>query len=241
MIGLQRILIVACTARKSTVPELIPAIERYDGPVFRVLRKYRKQYPEQLPDIYILSAKYGLIASSYEISNYDMRLTPDRAALLNPTVLNDLSCVFRSSHFGYMCICITRDYGLMIEGWESAIPDNVAVKIIQGTPGQKLSKLYEWLYQEASPAHHISPSGSTRIRGIDLRLSADQVLDLIREKLAQGDNRATACHAWCVRIDGQTVAPKWIVSQISGLPVSAFGGSEARRVLEQLGLSVTRV
>jgi len=41
-------------------------------------------------------------------------------------------------------------------------------------------------------------------------------------------------------VDSQRVAVKWRVSQITELPVSAFGSDEAQRFLGQLGIEVMR-
>jgi ABC-type multidrug transport system ATPase subunit len=44
-----------------------------------------------------------------------------------------------------------------------------------------------------------------------------------------------------VLLDGQPVAPKWLVSQLTGLPTSDFDASAARRVLLALGIDVEHV
>jgi cytoplasmic iron level regulating protein YaaA (DUF328/UPF0246 family) len=84
---MNRLLIVACSARKKRLPELAPAIERYDGPLFRVLRKFLRENLYQAPEILILSAKFGLIGPSELIPEYDCRLTADGAKQLRTTVL----------------------------------------------------------------------------------------------------------------------------------------------------------
>ena len=74
------LLIVACSQRKRSDPYLLPAIERYDGGNFRVLRKaMREGYWPQNMDVLILSAKYGLINASTFIADYDQRMNRERA------------------------------------------------------------------------------------------------------------------------------------------------------------------
>jgi hypothetical protein len=60
-----RLLILSCSQRKRPDAILLPALERYDGPMFRVLRKFLRENPskELHPDVYILSAQFGLISA----------------------------------------------------------------------------------------------------------------------------------------------------------------------------------
>ena len=55
----KRLLLLSCSQRKRPDPGLLPAIERYDGPQYQVLRTFIREYPaeSQLSDTYILSAK----------------------------------------------------------------------------------------------------------------------------------------------------------------------------------------
>jgi Family of unknown function (DUF6884) len=84
----QCLLLLACTATKRPDPSPLPALQRYDGPSFRTLRKWRTVYPggaKQL-DILILSARLGLIAADALIENYDQRMTQQQAVALQPAV-----------------------------------------------------------------------------------------------------------------------------------------------------------
>ena len=56
-----RLLIMACSARKRATEDLLPAIDRYDGPAFRVLRKYLSHAERPGLTVMILSAKYCLL------------------------------------------------------------------------------------------------------------------------------------------------------------------------------------
>jgi hypothetical protein len=57
---------------------------------------------------------------------------------------------------------------------------------------------------------------------------------LLSKRVGVNSSRLT----WYVAVGGQRVGPKWLVSQVTGLPVSAFHTDEARRVLQQLGVEV---
>jgi len=74
----KRLLILSCSQRKRPDPGLLPAIERYDGPVFQVVRRYLREQPagsKQL-DVFILSARYGLIPLAGHEQILPPNLTP---------------------------------------------------------------------------------------------------------------------------------------------------------------------
>lgn len=77
----KQLLILGCSQTKRQVSGLLPAIDRYDGSHYRVLRNYlhNKQWPDNL-SIAILSAKYGLIGGFANIENYDERMSSAKAS-----------------------------------------------------------------------------------------------------------------------------------------------------------------
>jgi hypothetical protein len=50
----RQLLVLSCSQRKLPNPEPLPALERYDGPAFRVLRKFLRESPSkaQILDIF---------------------------------------------------------------------------------------------------------------------------------------------------------------------------------------------
>jgi cytoplasmic iron level regulating protein YaaA (DUF328/UPF0246 family) len=83
-----RFLILACTATKRHEVRLLPAIYRYCGPSFRVLRRWLSDHPEAATrlDVSILSAEFGLIPAIQPIPDYDRRMTAARAVELRAQV-----------------------------------------------------------------------------------------------------------------------------------------------------------
>ena len=71
-----RLLVIACSARKKAGPDWMPAIDRYDGPLWQTLRTIEQ--PETLV-VMALSAKYGLFRSWLAIDLYDECLSIDLA------------------------------------------------------------------------------------------------------------------------------------------------------------------
>ena len=72
-----RLLILACSATKSSSPGWTAAIDRYDGPLWQTLRTIAPD--RQHTKVAVLSARYGFIDSRSPIEHYDSRLTKDLA------------------------------------------------------------------------------------------------------------------------------------------------------------------
>ena len=68
-----------------------------------------------------------------------------------------------------------------------------------------------------------------------------QVFDIARCALANRQGDPTNYLSWYILVDGQRLAPKWLVSQLTGLQVSTFQAREARNVLQHLGIGVHHV
>lgn len=142
---MNRLLLVACSQRKKPARVQLPAIERYDGPAFRVLRKFLRERRGPLPRILILSGKYGLIDAGTRIRDYDFRMTPSTAEELRPVVLKRLRKVLLVSRIQSVGLCMGRDYRQAVEGLEAQLPQGATVEVIGGGLGQRLTRLVEWL------------------------------------------------------------------------------------------------
>ena len=238
-----RLLILSCSQRKHSSPSLLPALERYDGPAFRVINKFMRVCPfeAQFLDIYILSAKFGLIPSSQLIPNYDHRMTLQKVRELQLPTLTELKKILVDRQYDELFISMGKDYLRVLAGYESLIPANLKVIISTGVMGRKQADLCNWLHRDSlvSPDNHmeIIQQGKTYIRDVKISLTPNQVMDVARLAIAEEQN-IPKYQVWYVQVDDQQVSPKWLVSKLTGLPVSAFHTNEARRVLQQLGIEV---
>ena len=245
---MSKLIILACSRRKSKERHPMPAIERYDGPMFMRLRRYLAHSNDKAR-VLVLSAEYGLIEGERLIPYYDCRMTSQRAQTLRPQVTAALRRVMTGSageakirrdvflNLGRMYMEAVRDaYDLM------AREHNVTCA--KGSPGRRLTQMHTWLYGAPPPplressAHSHSRKGKVRLRGVQIDLSADQVMKVAREALLSEQAGASGELTWYVVVNERRVGPKWIVSQVTGLPVSSFHTDEARRVLRQLGIDV---
>ena len=141
------LLIVGCSQRKRPDPGLLPAIERYDGVNFRVLRKARREgyWPENL-DVLILSAKYGLLRSDTPIEDYDQRMTRGQALALQPVVSADLDAHLTQVKYCEVFINLGQTYLLALAESKKIADLRDRVAYASGGIGEKMSQMKQWLY-----------------------------------------------------------------------------------------------
>ncbi len=238
---MRHLLILACSQRKRSDAHSLPAIERYDGPTFRLLRRFLRKQPSPPLDIYILSAKFGLIPSDYLIPNYDQRMTKMRSRQLQPEVIAKFEDILSAKSYQKLCICLGRDYFLALDKYDMLIKSGLAVRVATGSLGKKLATLHDWLYgkpSELAIKQAVVPQGKASLKGIEVVLKPGEVLDLARQALVEGKGNPGCYQSWYVLVGDRRVSPKWVVSLLTGLPVSDFHSSAARRMLQQLGIPV---
>ncbi|MGI8689375.1 MAG: DUF6884 domain-containing protein [Thermomicrobiales bacterium] len=242
--GATSLLLVACSERKRQTPGLLPAIERYDGPVFRLIRRFLR-HQKATPIIAILSAEFGLIPSTYAIPYYNRRMTVERAEILRPGVDRALGQIMQIRPVSEVFVSMGRVYQQALPVFAAATLAQLHLHVATGTMGYHLAALHDWLYGRPPEFHAREHSADARqgvqMHGISISLTGAQAMAIAHKALATGLGNPCAFQAWYVRVDDQRVAPKWLVSQLTGLPVGSFTTDEARRVLARLGIEVQRV
>jgi hypothetical protein len=144
--------VLGCSQTKREAPGLLPAIDRYDGSPYRVLRSYlrEREWPSNL-SVAILSAKYGLVGGFTSIASYDERMTPLKATELAPQcslTLSTWATEHNSIHFS-----LGKDY---LPAVAPAIERDLKGKaeVFGGPIGMKLSQIKGLLEQTGAPARH---------------------------------------------------------------------------------------
>lgn len=242
----RRLLLLSCSRHKRRTRKPLPAVERYDGPAFRVLRRYLEQQRNGRPDVFILSAKWGLISGDTLLPYYDQRMTRRRARELRERMRTQLRGIL-TPRPREVFILVSESYFQLIDIGELSRIAGGEIHAVRGGRGRKLSALYDWLYDAPPPEPEGARRSLTRgrekirLRGAEIECDRKQVLALARQALRREAKVATRVHSWYVQLGRSRVSPKWLVSKISGLPVSAFVTDDARRVLAQLGVEVRRV
>lgn len=253
----QRLLVLGCSRRQRPDPSPLPAIARYDGPSFRVLRRYLRQTGPVAHDlsVFVFSAEHGLIPGSLPILPYNRTMTVQRAHELQPEVAQRVAAhAAQAGRAGQsapvdLLISCTRAYLPALAGLSEYLPAGSTVQVAPVRPGERLSCLHDWLHGRpplvaGQPSPMAAPSEhpvAVRLRGVQVTLSARDLLALAREAFAEQPAATRAPTTWAVDLDGSLVSPKWLVSLGFGLPRSAFGASEALRVLASLGITARRL
>jgi|ERR671915_199422 hypothetical protein len=140
-----KLLVLSCSQLKRSNLGALPAIDRYDGVAFRLLRKVRREghWPQNL-DVFVLSAKYGLITDSTIIFNYDQRMTKERASELKEEALQ----LLREYRQHYVCneiyVNVGKDYWKALRGIDEIFTGALVIHA-RGRIGERLAQLKHWI------------------------------------------------------------------------------------------------
>jgi len=141
-----RAVILSCGQRKIRSDALLPAVERYDGPYYRVLRKYLRRNDAAPTLVWIVSAEFGLIEGSRHIPFYDRRMTQERARQLAPSIASCFSEMWRAHPIESVLVNLSADYAIAVDPCLDAIDDAVIVERTSGGIGTRSGQLRRWLY-----------------------------------------------------------------------------------------------
>ena len=145
------LLIMTCSQRKRSAPELLPALERYDGIFFRILRKaLRERHWSDTLKVLIISAKYGLLELDTVIENYDLRMTIGQAKQLQPVVAPLLIKRVTALAYTEIFLNVGKTYYEAIEGWNTALPHDTTVIYASGGIGQRAQQMRHWLVEKTT-------------------------------------------------------------------------------------------
>ena len=247
----RRLLVLTCSARKRSGAELLPALERYDGPPWQVLRSVLREQPLLVSDVdtYVLSAAYGLISANAMIPWYDQTMTEKRADELHHTTLQHLCALLNHSGYDQCCLGLSQLYLRALVGWQVCVSTTIQVTVANGALGEKLGQVKSWLLSETRTptipptrlAAPMNPRGRAIVAGVSIEGSREDVFEIARAGLRDAAEGIQRYRDWYVLVDGQPVAPKWLISKLTGRSTSEFSADAARRGLLALGVDVEHV
>jgi hypothetical protein len=151
---MRRLLVISCSQRKHLDPPLMPAIDRYDGPAFRVLRRFVREHPEHAPEVWIMSAKCGLLAGGSQIPFYNQPMDAMRAKELRPLVAADFGRILSTG--AWSRICLGKQYLTAFSGGAVIIRKDTNIQYLCGGLGKRLSLLFLWLREVPCGSEHWS-------------------------------------------------------------------------------------
>ena len=143
-----RLLILSCSKAKSSNGGRIPALARYDGPAFRVLRRFISVSGDYTTvDILILSARYGFISPRKQIASYDQPMGlgggPPAAKLLS-----QLTARTAGKRYAKVFINLGADYLSRLPDLPSILAGNPVIVLAEGRIGKRLHDMKAWLFDD---------------------------------------------------------------------------------------------
>ncbi len=263
----RRCLIVGCSRTKVDTSERLPAIQRYNGPAYRVIRRFLREAPaagESL-DIFILSAEFGLITADTKIPAYDRLMTESRADELRSQVLTTVQDKIGLQPYSEIFLSMGKTYLRALVGINDLVHDGTDVVVSNEASGRQLTELKQWLWglEERPVAWElpfsdresanttpvmslptVQPQTTPRVvvlRGRRIRMTTAAAISRLKHGLCEHQNEPRKIRSWYVNIEGEKVSPKWAAQYLFGLPTSKFSADEARRALRGLGLNCYQV
>lgn len=122
----------------------------YSGYYFKIIKKAMdEECFDNNIDICILSAKYGLLDPTDEITTYDYRIDQDRAQELNEDVVSEIEHKFDTQNYQQLIVNLGQPYQEAVSGIEDRI--NGEIVRLSGGLGERGSQLKQ-LIRDASMA-----------------------------------------------------------------------------------------
>lgn len=150
----KRLLVLACSARKRKDAELLPAVERYDGILYRVLRRWWQNASaseKHVLDILILSAEFGLIEAQTLTPYYDRKMNPKRADELAPQAVAVLQRHTQAADYREVLLAMGSVYLKALTPIERWLPCSTLLKRTSGGIGTQAAQLRAWLHRQPIP------------------------------------------------------------------------------------------
>lgn len=138
------LLILPCSKQKKHLDN-VSAIDMYDGPFFKIIRKYDSRNV----DILIISSKYGLIESNELVSYYDEKMTLKRSIELSEQIRLKLKKVLADNNYKEIFINLGKIYMLALEESRSMLEGKNA-RWSSGKIGERNRQLKHWLISTKS-------------------------------------------------------------------------------------------
>lgn len=232
--GEHDLLILGCSQKKKL--ESGRAIDVYDGPLFRTVRRRISEISRPL-DILIISARHGIIREDELIEPYDDKLPMGDNPEFAKKVAVELSKRLPQA-LDSVLILAPRHYiaNLPVEIIRLR---STRFDLFSGRMGRCQARLLEWLgidhHREPRKPNSLGPLSafSTPIRAGEIQQAI--------QRLAVKSNSSNRVTQWYAHVDNQHVPVKRLVAALTGAPVSSFETCHALVLLHRNGIETYRV
>lgn len=247
---MSHLLLLGCSKRKrgGLLPgSALRALELYDGPNFRVVRRFRTLRPSEQKgmQIFIVSARWGLISADTHLKPYDLPLRElEQAQLqrLEEQVSKTWTRILEQEKHASIFIGLSREYAQLLGGWQKLVTPSTPLYIAPGPQGHGAAALKEWLAGCTSPpdwnCRLLSKGSDVRLAGCDYKFTVGAILSCLH---SYGNNLPASSrrfHSYYAHVAGKQVSPKWLVSELTGLSYNQFNTGQACRALRVWGIEV---
>ncbi|MBO8172415.1 MAG: peroxide stress protein YaaA [Bacillaceae bacterium] len=139
------LLLISCSQKKTELKRG-NALDVYNGPYYQIIKKLKREnkFPKTL-DLYILSAKYGIIKESDTIDNYDQKMTLQRGKELYTKNLNRLEKILQNNNYNNFFVNLGKLYLESISPFDQLVPKSTNVIICEGQIGERMSQMKNWI------------------------------------------------------------------------------------------------
>jgi len=136
----KKYLLINSCSKKKRILYGVKAIDLYDGPAFKIIRRYK---PKNV-DLFILSAKYGLIGGDDIIDYYDEKMTSSKAETMSEVIRDVFQTLIEKSRYDEIFINLGKNYIATLKNIDDLLV-NLNVVYAQGPIGMRLHQLKQWL------------------------------------------------------------------------------------------------
>jgi hypothetical protein len=155
---MQRLLLISCSGTKKHDPFPMQALARYDGTTYKIIKKAKREgYWPQRTDLFIISAKYGLISEDTFIEDYDQKMSKVRALELQSEVSQALDTLFLQKGYTQIFVNMGNIYTQSVacsREFLKARQDGILQEAVGGI-GERLQQTKMWLIKTANAAAEI--------------------------------------------------------------------------------------
>jgi len=144
---MSRLLVLSSSQRRSTRPEAIPAIDRYEGVYFRIVKKYLREGILRNTDVLVVSEKFGILRADDKVPYHE----PFRGYLpqkdleeRRKTNLDKLRAILAQKSYSEIFVACGKDFQKLIDGFQKLTPAKIVFCRGSGL-GPKAQELKRWI------------------------------------------------------------------------------------------------